>query len=535
MGCEWKLGPTGRSARRSVRIAVLLLSLALPRFCDATPDTSADELLDQAVSFAANGDLDQAEHLLIKGEASFPSDARFLIELAGVSWRRRRPTRAKSYLHRGLQIDNYNAYANEFLGSLYLLEGNLYAALKHLNRVRRPVIASVTLSPEPPLRPELLERLSRVSIGQLLTGKRLALTERNFARLLIFGEPRFELKPGTTDHYDLVIRSPVLAQPLSGGAGRVLSFARGLPYKQINLDWLNIGRKAQAFTSLWRWDPEKQRIAVKYRTPLTHGTYALWTDLRDENWELIQPPVDSPTIRVRSASVGGSMQFELSGDRQWTPSIHLSRHLFQRGGSNRALSNTTMWEIRNRLDLPRWRYPEHRIDVDSSATLRIGRIYSQESSRLVGAELDTAMRWFPQPSDDLYQISGRLRAGALSGNLPINELYMTAMERDNELWLRGHVGTRNGRKGAAPMGNRFVLTQFDVGRRVIRIPFLRVDVGPFFDIGIVTGAATLGSRGWLYDTGVQATLTTLGGFRFAVVYGHDIRGSANVLYTTVSR
>ena len=112
---------------------------------------------------------------------------------------------------------------------------------------------------------------------------------------------------------------------------------------------------------------------------------------------------------------------------------------------------------------------------------------------------------------------------------------MTAMERDNDLWLRGHVGTQDGRKGAAPMGNRFVVAQTQIARRILRVPFLRVDAGPFIDTGNVGGVPALGSRGWLYDTGVQAILTTLGGFRLSVVYGYDIRGGTNVLYTTVSR
>ncbi len=513
-----------------MKIAIALLSLYVLRVGAAPPDTSADELLSRAVSLAGSGRLDEAERVLLDGEAAFAGDARFLIELAGVSWRRKQAERAKSFLHRGLQIDASNSYANEFLGSLYLLDGNPFAALKYWNRVRRPVISGVVFSPEPPLRPELLQRLSAVSSGQLLTGKLLAQTERNFDRLLIFGEPRFELTPGSNNEYGLVIRSPILAHPLSGIAGRLLPLARGLPYKQINLDWLNIRKRALAFTSLWRWDPEKRRIAIKYRAPLAHGAYALWTDLRDENWELNRSTDSSPIFRVRSAALGGSVQFEVGGGQQWTPSLHLSRHTFQSSGLN-----TTMWEIRNRLDLRRWRYAEHRVQVDSSATLRVGRIYSRRSSRLIGGEFDAAMRWFPQHKDDLYELSGRLRAGALSGNLPIDELYMTAMERDNDLWLRGHVGTQDGRKGAAPMGNRFVVAQTQIARRILRVPFLRVDAGPFIDIGNVGGVPALGSRGWLYDTGVQAILTTLGGFRLSVVYGYDIRGGTNVLYTTVSR
>jgi hypothetical protein len=123
----------------------------------------------------------------------------------------------------------------------------------------------------------------------------------------------------------------------------------------------------------------------------------------------------------------------------------------------------------------------------------------------------------------------------VSGQLPLDELYSTAMERDNDLWLRGHVGTRHGRKGSAPMGTRFVLTQTDVTRRVLRIPFLRVDAGPFFDVANAGGESGLGSRGWLYDTGAQAVVSTIGGFRVSIVYGRDLRGGNDVFYAALLR
>jgi hypothetical protein len=109
------------------------------------------------------------------------------------------------------------------------------------------------------------------------------------------------------------------------------------------------------------------------------------------------------------------------------------------------------------------------------------------------------------------------------------------MERDNDLWLRGHPGTRDGRKGDAPMGTRFVLAQTDFTRRFLRVPFLRVDAGPFLDLANTGGEPGFGSRGWLYDTGAQAVLTSLGGFRFSVVYGRDLRDGKNVVYTAISR
>ena len=34
---------------------------------------------------------------------------------------------------------------------------------------------------------------------------------------------------------------------------------------------------------------------------------------------------------------------------------------------------------------------------------------------------------------------------------------MLGLERDNDLWMRSHLGARNGLKGSAPLGRRYYL------------------------------------------------------------------------------
>jgi hypothetical protein len=518
-----------------VKALLPLLALVSLYVCDAAPDSSADDLLRRALSLASSGRLEEAEKVLLEGKAAFTHDARFSVELAGISWRRKHTRRAKDYLRQGLRLDPSDAYAIEFLGSLYLLDGNVHAALKYWNRIRKPVLGAVLFEPKPPLNSDWVERLPAVSTGQSLTGTRLTQTEQNLRRLRIFSEPRFEITPSPANEYRLIVRAPVMSQPLAGIAGRMLTMLRGLPYQQINFDWLNIDRRAINFTSLWRWDPDKRRIAVNYRVPLPRSVYAIWTDLRDETWELSWSGLGAGNFDVRSAAVGGEIEFELMGGNRWTPGFQLSRHTFRGARSQQSLTNSSVWEVRNRFDFTRRRYVERRVHVDSSVTVRAGRIFSQNSSRLVGAEFNVAAHWLPQQRDDLYTVIGRVRAGAVSGQLPADSFYILAMERDTDLWLRGHVGTRSGRKGSAPMGTRFALAQMEVTRRLLRIPFVRVDVGPFLDTGNVGGEPRFGSRGWLYDTGAQVVLTTQGGFRLSVIYGRDIRDGRNVIYTALSR
>ena len=108
------------------------------------------------------------------------------------------------------------------------------------------------------------------------------------------------------------------------------------------------------------------------------------------------------------------------------------------------------------------------------------------------------------------------------------------MERDNGLWLRGHVGTRGGRKGSAPLGTDYALLRTEFDRRVARARFLEFRLGPFFDAGRIGGAARrFAPDTWLFDAGAQLKLTVAGGLTWSFVYGRDLRGGRGVFYTSV--
>jgi hypothetical protein len=86
------------------------------------------------------------------------------------------------------------------------------------------------------------------------------------------------------------------------------------------------------------------------------------------------------------------------------------------------------------------------------------------------------------------------------------------------------------------MGTEFAVSQTDFSRKMFELPFLRGYLGPFFDVGAVGDPARrFGSRGVLYDAGLQATVKTLGSMNLIFVYGRDIVNGRGVFYTAVSR
>lgn len=129
-------------------------------------------------------------------------------------------------------------------------------------------------------------------------------------------------------------------------------------------------------------------------------------------------------------------------------------------------------------------------------------------------------------------MQGKVRAGWTFGQSPFDELFILGVERDNDLWLRAHVGTRDGRKGNAPMGRSYFLSNWEFDKNVYRNSFISLRLGPLLDIGKITDSSVgLGSRKWLWDLGAEAKVRVLGQ-SVAFSYGKDLRSGNNAFYVS---
>jgi hypothetical protein len=101
--------------------------------------------------------------------------------------------------------------------------------------------------------------------------------------------------------------------------------------------------------------------------------------------------------------------------------------------------------------------------------------------------------------------------------------------------MRAHIGTRDGRKGSAPLGRNYFLAAWETDKNVYGNGIVALKMGPFLDTGQITDpSATLGSHKWLWDTGAQIKLRVFGtGVAFS--YGKDLRSGNNSFYVTMLR
>lgn len=569
-----------RSFRVTARLCVFACLLSLANAVQAqAPNSDADRLASSQAAFgrgewqeaarlahgppAQSPDLDfiaglayarlerwnDAKVAFEAGRRKSGSDTRFLIELAGIAYKQNDLGTATRDLQAALRRAPHDSYALEFLGTVYFLEGNLDAALKYWNAVEKPRLRAVAFDPNPRLHSQIFARAVTFNAPQLLTANALGNTEARLDSLGVFPNYRIELKPSPSGDYDATLhlqeRNGWGDSKLEGAA----SLLSGLPYDTIYPELYNLGHDAVNFVSLARWDSQKRRFSGELSNPV-FGDPALrlrtFFEARNENWNLSNTffGTGAPLSNLNLRRMAGGVEFRrvVNGDWSWTAGLEVAHRDFRNLNGHTATAEQPFFTDSNSLTVrlaaerTLLRAPESRFSLVSSLETRGGRNFSQMLGPFGTARGELRAHWFPRATGDDYEMQMRIRAGATVGHAPLDELFELGLERDNDLWLRGQAGTTDGRKGAAPLGRRYFLANWELDKNVYRGGFFNFKVGPFVDNGAVADSSGLfGSRGWLWNTGAQCKIRVLGGVTVVLIYGRDLRAGRNVFYGTSLR
>jgi tetratricopeptide (TPR) repeat protein len=483
------------------------------------------------------------------GSQKAPGDPRFLVELAGIAYKQKNFQTAKRRLHAAIRLGLEEAYPREFLATIYFLEGNLEAALDYWNPLDKPRLRSVAFGPSLKLQESLRNRALAFNAPQILTGDALLTTESRLNNLGLFSDRRIELAPADSGNFDLTLH---LAERNAWGNSKLeglLSLLGGLPYATVYPQYFNIGHRAVNFDSLVRWDPEKRRVALSLSMPLYGDPglrLAVHADMRNENWNMTQTffgaAAPLSNLNIRRAAAGAEIHSVVNGRWGWSGGVEIANRTFRNltGLSSPAaqsfFTGNTSVAVWLGLDRLLWRVPERRFRLDSSVEARAGRQFAENLGPFGTLRGSVGADWYPRAKGDDYEMHTRVRAGGTAGKVTVDELFQSGIERDNDLWLRGHAGTRDGRKGAAPLGRRYVLVNSEMDKNIYRNGFFTLKLGPFLDTGAVADSSGLfGSQRWLWDSGIQCKVRILGGVTVLLSYGRDLRGGKGVFYGTVSR
>jgi tetratricopeptide (TPR) repeat protein len=513
------------------------------RLATAQRARSADDNFDYGMALAHQQRWSDAHAALLAGEHQCRTDKRFPIELGGVAFEQKHYPEAAAWLRRGLKLDPHDEYANNFVGTVYYLMGNLPAALQYWNRIGKPYLASLNFDPQLHVRRLLLDRAVAFSPAAVMKQPQLGTTDVRVRGLDIFSAYNIVLKARPDGNFDAefhALERDGFGSPLAA----LVSTFSGLPYETIYPSYYDLGRSAMNVRSLLRWDKQKRRAWVDVEAPLRDLPQHRWQmslDARDENWAVRRSSTGNAPVlaalNLERQSLSASMDAFTTGRFQWSLGAQFSHRTYRSVDTGSALTPSLLIpgsglaflaSVQGKpLDVP-----VHRFTLTTSASSETTRLWASPGHMFEKLQGSALAHWFPQAQSDNWEVQQRVRAGGALGTTPFDELFMLGVERDNDLWLRGHVGTRGGKKGSAPLGDRYLLSNSDLYRRIYSNGLLGIEVGPLSDIGRI-GAPTAGlaTHQWMFDTGVQARLTVLG-TNVVFTWSHDLRTGNNSFFGT---
>lgn len=507
---------------------------------------SADMNFELGMALAHLERWDDAREALVEGRRECPEEKRFPIELAGVAFQQKHYPEAATWIGKGLRLDPRDEYANEFAGTIYLLMGNLDAALKYLNRIHRPEINVIEVDSQLRVRRLLLDRAFVFSPRAIMRREDFLSSEARLDAMGTFPTYNIKLAARSDGRFDADFHAVERNGFGNGWLQSVVSVFSGLPYETVYPSYFNIGRSARNFDSLVRWDAQKRRIWLSFAEPI--HTFPQWrwqaaADGRDENWAIrgsftgTAPVLGSFNLRreVGTATITSIH----SGRLQWNSGGELSHRSYSNVVPGSSLTTDLMspgYELKylaglrtELLDVP-----EHRFSVSAAVSSESARLWSSPARLFEKLQGGATLHWLPQAEDNRFELGQRVRGGGTLGRAPIDELWMIGVERDNDLWLRAHVGTRDGQKGSSPLGDRFFLSNSDFCRRMWSNGLITVEAGPLLDVARVAAPTTaLATQRWLFDAGAEVKLRVLG-TGVVLTYGRDLRTGNNAFYGSVA-
>jgi tetratricopeptide (TPR) repeat protein len=517
----------------------------LVKLLEQAPRTSADLDYYYGVALAHQQRWEEARQSLAAGRQLAPRDKRFPIELAGVAFKQKNYDRARSELRRALRLDPRDEYANEFLATIYFLDGNLEAALKYWNRIGKPDIVEIRSEPALRVRPALLDHALALAPASTVTLDELLTSNARLRGLEIFPSYKIELAARPDGHYDAILH----AQELNGfGNSKLEALVRifsGALFEEVTPEYYNLHGSATNIVSLARFDTDKRRAVAAISGPLGGNPkwrYHAGVDLRNENWT-VQTSFTGPSVflgatNLRRESASAEISRFVGARWSWSTGLEISHRDFRNVVPGTALTSELLahgYQIKQKTQFTYelWRSPERRLTISSGASSQAGRIWSQPDQSFEKLQGTLRVHWFPRARNDNYEMQWQGRAGKTFGQIPFDELFMLGVERDNDLPLRAHLGTRHGEKGSAPLGRNYFLSNWESSRKAYSNGFLTVKLGPFLDTGKILDAnSNLGPQKWFFDTGAQARLRVLG-VDVVLLYGKDLRTGNNAFYTNV--
>lgn len=272
----------------------------------------------------------QAKQAFELGIMLVPRDKEFPQELAGVFFKLGDSHQAKSCLLKTLRIDPEDQYSWDFLASLFLLEGNVKAAIKFWNP-GKPLIEDIRIEPPSRLNPIIFDRALVCAPSSLLSLNDFRSTEAQLKQLNLFPRANFQLKPLVDGNFDLILHANERDGLGDNLLKKLFSVFHEAPGMSLHFDLFNLSGLGRNSETWLRFDPEKRRLLTRFSAPLISNPswrYNLYLDPRHENWDLsMSYPAETPpsgNMLLRRVSAGIEILNTLGWRWRWKTGVEYS-------------------------------------------------------------------------------------------------------------------------------------------------------------------------------------------------------------------
>jgi hypothetical protein len=331
-------------------------------------------------------------------------------------------------------------------------------------------------------------------------------------------------------------------------ADRIFALARGIPLLTAHIDLFNLKGRAINLESWASFDAQKRHAFSEVSAPL--GGRPSWrgrfyVDARKENWDLSRSyQRDSPLpgdLRLQRLAAGFQLDKRVNWNWNWSGGFELSYRDFHNlptvsSESDGLFTPGVAVKYMASVEKTLWSVPERRFTLQSGAGLDAGKLFRDGSQRFTKLQGSLEAEWFPQAKGDDYLMTARFRAGHATGSLPFDELFILGLERDNDLWLRGHIATQDRKRGSGFLGQDYLLWNWEIDKRIYQFPFLDLRLGPAVDTGrIYDKDHNFGSGVWLTDLSILFKARFRHNVAIIFSYGKDLQTGRNGFYVTTSR
>jgi hypothetical protein len=293
----------------------------------AGPQPAADAcspLLHQAVRLAREGDMSNAERLLLVGRETCPGSGAADRELAGIRFLQRRWTDAAELAREAVARDPSDMHAWQLLATARFLTGDAAGALQAWNQRDEPRVDLARVEGLDRLPHHVVANLLDLDPDDVLTDRKLARARRRVSSLPALQTARVSFTPQADGRATIDVA--VLERPLVPQRWQALAAigVHSAVRREARLEFANATASGELWTASWRWWANRPRVAVALAIPTFAGATGLWRV--EGSWERQtylavpnQPGASTPDGLIASERRRAGLSFGdwASGELRW--------------------------------------------------------------------------------------------------------------------------------------------------------------------------------------------------------------------------